>query len=197
MNRTIEQIANEYVTQDNRGTAFPYALLVIEEELVNSEDGEVIGIYSPNAAEMYYYDSLKPTELLQEAKDCTVDDEEMIDDLEEEFNDISCADDLLQFYIKYIDLDARLYTFNREYARKGEQMFLTESSAKAHIEMNGHNMKKPTTYGIHVFRNPDMILIIQDLMKKATVPFEQWNDEAKSYFTRNVMGVKSWLDKNY
>jgi len=191
MNRTIEQIANEYVTQDNRGTAFPYALLVIEEELVNSEDGEVIGIYSPNAAEMYYYDSLKPTELLQEAKDCTVDDEEMIDDLEEEFNDISCADDLLQFYIKYIDLDARLYTFNREYARKGEQMFLTESSAKAHIEMNGHNMKKPTTYGIHVFRNPDMILIIQDLMKKATVPFEQWNDEAKSYFTRNVMGVKS------
>jgi len=191
MNRTIEQIANEYVTQDNRVTAFPYALLVIEEELVNSEDGEVIGIYSPNAAEMYYYDSLKPTELLQEAKDCTVDDEEMIDDLEEEFNDISCADDLLQFYIKYIDLDARLYTFNREYARKGEQMFLTESSAKAHIEMNGHNMKKPTTYGIHVFRNPDMILIIQDLMKKATVPFEQWNDEAKSYFTRNVMGVKS------
>lgn len=191
MNKTIEEVANEYVTQNNRGTAFPYALLVIEEELVCSEDGEVIGIYSPNAAEMYYYDSLKPTELLQEAKDCTVDDEEMIDDLEEEFNDISCADDLLQFYIKYIDLDARLYTFNREYVRKGEQMFLTESSAKAHIAMNGHNMKKPTTYGIHVFRNPDMELIIQDLMKKATVPFEQWNDEAKSYFTRNVMGVKS------
>lgn len=70
-------------------------------------------------------------------------------------------------------------------------MFLTESSANAHITMNGHNMKKPVTYGIHVFRNPDMELIIQDLMKKATVPFEQWNDEAKSYFTRNVMGVKS------
>jgi hypothetical protein len=189
-NKTIEEVANEYVSQNNRGTAFPYALLVIEEELVSSEDGEVIGIYSPNAAEMYYYDSLKPTELLHELKDLSVDDEYAIDEIEEIFNDISCAEDLLQFYRRYIDLDARLYTFNREYVRKGEQMFLTESSAKAHIDMNGHNMKKPITYGIHIFRNLDMELIIQDLMKKATLPIEQLNDEAKSYFTRKVLEVK-------
>lgn len=191
MNKTIEEVANEYVTQSNRGTAFPYALLVIEEELVYSEDGEVIGIYSPYAAEMYYYDDLKPKELLEEAINNNLDDEEKIEEIKEDFNDIYFSYDLIDFYNKYIDDDARLYTFNREYARKGEQMFLTESSAKAHIEMNGHNMKKPITYGIRVFRNPDMELIIQDLMKKATVPFEQWNDEAKSYFTRNVMGVKS------
>lgn len=190
MSRTIEQVANEYVTQSNRGTAFPYALLVIEEELVQSEDGEVIGIYSPNAAEMYYYDSVTPAELLKEVKEI-IDDEERNEEIEEDFNNITFSYDLLEFYQKYVDDDARIYSFNKEYARKGEQMFLTESSANAHITMNGHNMKKPVTYGIHVFRNPDMELIIQDLMKKATVPFEQWNDEAKSYFTRNVMGVKS------
>jgi len=188
MNKTIIDIANEYVTQDNRCTAFPYALLVIEEELVQSEDGDVIGIYSPYQAVMFYYSETKDPTLLEEALNYA--DGELHEELREDFNNIYWADDMLNFYREYIDEDARLYQYNKQYVHKGEQMFLTESSAEAHIKLNGHNMKNPITYGIHIFRNPDMELLIQDLMTKATVPMEQWNHEAQHYYKRVIQKEK-------
>lgn len=185
MSRTIIDVANEYVTQDNRGTAFPYALLVTEEELVRTDDGEIIGIWSPRSADMTYYDDVKDARLLQEVLDNN--DEEDPAEITEEFEDIWGTYDMLEFYKKYIDKDADLYQFNKERRSKGEQMFLTESSAEAHIRMNGHNMKNPITYGIHVFRNPDMEIIILDLMSKATLPIEQWGAEARHWYLRSKL----------
>ena len=184
MSRTIIDVANEYVTQDNRGTAFPYALLVIEEELVRSDDGDIIGIYSPRAADTTYYNDVKEASLLSEVLDNN--DEEDHAEITEEFEDIWSTYDMLEFYKKYIDEDANLYEFNKERKSKGEQMFLTESSAEAHIRMNRHNMKNPITYGIHVFRNPDMEIIILDLMSKSTLPIEEWGAEARHWYLRNA-----------
>ncbi len=107
-NRTLEDVANEYVTQDNRCTRFPYALLVLEGTSYN----------------------------------------------------------------------------------KGKQMFLTESSAKNYIERHKHKIVNPRTYGIYVEDNHDMELLIRELMKKATLPIEEWNHEARRYFLQEVLKVK-------
>jgi hypothetical protein len=34
--------------------------------------------------------------------------------------------------------------------------FLTEKAAKEYIEKNKHNLNNPGTYGIHLYRNPEM-----------------------------------------
>ncbi|OPZ33918.1 MAG: hypothetical protein BWY97_00064 [Tenericutes bacterium ADurb.BinA124] len=192
MNKTIEDVANEYVTQDTRYTALPYALLVIEEDFVrNDDEGDIVGIVSPCYDNVYAYDSLRDKRIFEIAIDgldeSSEEDKNIIEEIKKDFLKIELLDDLEEFWHKYIDDDAKVYMFSSYYTYKGRQMFLTESSAKAYIKANEDNLQNPKTYGIHISQNRDMELVIQDLMKKATAPFDEWNPEAQRYYKHNVL----------
>ena len=183
MKRTIIDIANEYVTQNNRGTAFPIAYICIEKKRIYREDGELFEIYE--GGESISFDSYDDKEILEMVLD--YNDTHSEEQIQEAWDEVDCGYGLEQFIETYYSDEATFHYYDLEYNYEGKQMFLTESSAKAHIIMNGHNMSSPKDYGIHVFRNIDMEIIVQDLMSRATTPKDEWGHEALHYYNRYIL----------
>lgn len=196
-NETLEDVANEYVTQDNRGTAFPIAYIVSETTEVVNDDGEQFFLYNGDIAK---YDSTEDISLLNDAYERSeVDDVDSYEEDHDEFADeIAKRDeiktafefingdysDLEDFVHQYIDDDADVIRYDVERVYKGKQMFLTLSGVQTHIRQNGHNMDNPRSYVVWVNRNHEMTMIINDLIKRATVSKDKWSEEALSYYKR-------------
>ena len=197
-NETLEEVANEYVTQNNRGTAFPIGYVVSETSRVDNEDGEHFYIYSDGEATDY--DSTEDVSILNDAYECSeVDDVDSYEEDHDEFADeIAKRDeiktafeyidgsysDLEDFVHQYIDDDADIIRYDEERVYKGKQMFLTLSGVQTHIRQNGHNMDNPRSYVIWINRNHEMVMIINDLIKRATVSKDKWSNEALHYYKR-------------
>ena len=200
-NVTLEEVANEYVTQDNRSTAFPIAYIVSETTEVVNNDGEQFYVYMDG--DIAKYDSTEDISLLNDAYEYSeVDDVDSYEDDHDEFADeIAKRDeieaafeeidgshyDLEEFVHQYIDDDADGIRYDVERVYKGKQMFLTLSGVQAHISSNGHNMYNPRSYVVWVNRNHEMTMIINDLIKRATVSKDKWSEEALYYYKRKVL----------
>jgi len=187
--KTLEQVANEYVTQDNRSTRFPYALLITEELSSPVEDWSSAYdfLIVKTSDEEYRFNTYNDPKILALA--------EVVNDtggMHESFDSISDPEDMIEFFQNYIDIDCELVRMVSRSVFTGVQMFLTESSANEYIDKNKHNMNEPSTYGIHVYDDLAMISLIHELMKKASLPIEQWNQEARRYFIQEVLKVKNY-----
>lgn len=197
-NETLEEVANEYVTQNNRGTAFPIGYIVSETVENINDDGEQFYIHMDT--EYVKYDSMEDISLLNDAYEYSeVDDVDSYEEDHDEFADeiakrdeiktafeyIDCDySDLEEFVHQYIDDDADIIRYDEERVYKGKQMFLTLSGVQTHIRQNGHNMDNPRSYVVWVNRNHEMTMIINDLIKRATVSKDKWNAEALHYYKR-------------
>lgn len=166
----IKSLASEIETQDTRCTASPYGLIIgkKERQVCDYDNCDKKAIYWEESE----FDSFK----------------EFIDDLEEYFGDEyvnssiskfingNCEDidDLRYYENKIADILGASFgvygyriveTFNPNYNGLGN-FFLTDKSAKEYIEANRHNLGSSAfTYGIHLYRNPEMKMLIDIVIK--------------------------------
>lgn len=168
MSKTLEQIANEYVTQDNMSTRHPIAFVITEiyeQPTVDNEpgdclmcitDGDCLEFECINEAKRYIIDTYNP-------------------DTDEEIE--------LEDYFDHILWYERV----RRQSNFTHQMFLTKSSIEDHMKANKHHYNEPEYLLINAaWRNNEMELFIRDLYKHATVSQDEWNYEALRYYKHEV-----------
>lgn len=204
MNRTLEEIANEYVTQSNLGTRHPIGFIVSEtKQIPNAHgEGEMIIAYQDGDAwdfdnkeqmmEQVMDDEGLESYYKMDKKDLYEEDEEgryyeneitQIEEIKENFEDMSMS----ELFEKYFP-DAWCFTYDNERINKGKQLFLTKTGVEDHIKCNGHHLENPKSLLIYAcWRNPEMELFMQSLYGHATVPREKWNYEAKRYYEDEVL----------
>jgi hypothetical protein len=177
----LKELANEYATQSNRGTAFPYAIALQEEKMVANfhDEGEHINLYSNDGDciwDSQYSDEsnldgiinwldldLAVEELSKEILRVTSDApnsesvKEWLEEQNEEVNELN-------------------YDLEHQY---NSNLFFTESGYESHIKQNGHNLSNPRSYGIYLNRNPQMERLLRIIMKFSDLDLkETW---LKSY----------------
>ena len=167
----LRKLAQELKTQDTRGTAKPYGL-VIGQKKRQITDFE----YSSKTAVHWNecdYDSFE--ELMDAMKEYYLEDEEsheVIDYIEENCSSMS---DLKNHEYKIRELVNDTFSvYGYEVVddftptRDSGNFFLTEKAAKAYLEANSHNLNRGFTYGIHLFRNPEMETLLNIVEKIGT-----------------------------
>lgn len=170
----IKNLSHEMKTQDNRSTAQPFGLVIGQKEtqVTDYENASMKAIYWNEG----HYDTLEDfIEGLKEyfdyendANECKEIDYilehcEDIDDLRREEHSINqlLSDSMHVYGYEIVD----------DYSPNvcGGNFFLTDKSAKAYVETNSHNLKQPFTYGIHLYRNPEMTKLYDVIHKLAEV----------------------------
>lgn len=166
----IKNLSREITTQDTRGTASPYGLIIGKKE-TQIADYDNCDNKAINWGESEYDSFEEFIEAIEEyyLEDCEQSD--IVDFIKENCTDI---DDLknYEYEIAYQTKDSfHVYgynivdTFNPNLHCVGN-FFLTDKSAKEYIENNKHNLGKSAfTYGIHLYRNPEMKKLIEIIVK--------------------------------
>ena len=172
----IKNLSNEMKTQDTRGTAQPYALVIRNKnrQIRDFENCDNKGVYW-NELE---YESFE--EFLDSFKEYYNEDMPEGEDSKEvmffEEWDITDIDDLRAYEYKLdIEFDIQVSTFAYEdvmtadssHGRYEGNFFLTEKACRKHIQANRHHFNKPDTYGIHLTRNPEMERLYEIIHKLA------------------------------
>lgn len=172
----IINLAKEMKTQDTRWTAQPYGLVI-------GETKRIIKDYDNCDNKAIYwnetdYDTFE--EFLVAVKEYYLEDCEshkaVLDFINKWCNDI---DDIRNYECELYNLmdePPHAYGYNVEQVFNdnghGINFFLTEKEAKKHIERNKHNLSGPFTYGIHLFRNPEMEKLY-DVIFKLGISYEE------------------------
>ncbi len=166
----IKNLSNEMNLQDTRATATPYGL-VIGQKQMRVTDWDCSDKRNIHCGESDY-ESYE--ELLKELSEQGYEDSDNIMTfLRGNCEDIS---DLKYHENKIADIlgDSFSVMASEEYEdfspnSCGGNFFLTDKAAKAYVENNSHNLTKPFTYGIHLYRNPEMKRLIEIVHKLAEV----------------------------
>ncbi len=180
--RTIEEIANDFVTQDNLGTAMPIVRVLQEQREEVAADG-------------CHYDALNvgiqgeytTFDTEEEIWECYAEWEGLtVEEAKEKFKD--------DYYHSMYDLiellweNPRIIPIKRNH-KNSDNFFFTQKGYEEHLLENRHNLRSPRPYGIHLFRNPEMKVILFSIMQHATVPKEQWNHEARRFYNEMLKKV--------
>ena len=168
----IKNLSHEMKTQDNRGTAQPYGLIIGQKkkQITDYDDATHKAIHwidceYDSYAEFIdalkgYYDEDGNS---QSAISYIYDTCEDIDDIRrEEYSINALLNDRISVYG---------YEVVSDYSPGlcGGNFFMTDKSAKAYIESNRHNLNQPYTYGIHLYRNHEMKNLYEIIHKLAEV----------------------------
>lgn len=147
----LMEISKEMNTQDHRCTRMPYFFQVQEKEEIPAYDGDYV-LFSHDS-ELELRDKEDKVEWLKEAVHERTyeflgweDEIEDIDSLDED-----TLDDIIQecgFDIYYIQ-EKNIYS----------NAFFTSKACDEHIRINGHNLKKPSNFLTHAYRNPEMEVV--------------------------------------
>lgn len=154
----IKNLSHEMKTQDNRFTAQPYALVVRQEvqNLLPIEYSEgIFTLYDHGAAEEYrewdeWIDSIRP------------DDEDNFrdDKYKENFKEaieLGSFEEMKDSELEdFFEVSINAVKYNQEIKENSFNLFLTEKAYDEHLRVNRHNLVKPDSYGVHLFRNPEM-----------------------------------------
>lgn len=164
----IKNLSKEITTQDTRSTAKPYGLIIGEIKRV------VTDFDNCNEKAIYWnecdYDTFE--EWLEAVKDYYLEDNEShkaVDFIEENCSDIDDVRNYESELYRLMNDCPHAYGYNIEEVFNpnghGVNFFLTDKSAKEFVETNKHNLCKPFTYGIHLYRNPEMKKLIEIIVK--------------------------------
>ena len=163
----IKELSHKMKTQDTRGTAQPYALIIGEKttRVTDPQYSDKIAVHW-NETDHYSLDAL--TASIAEY----YDDEHhpAIQCITENIDDMS---DLFRYEYKISQLlgdSFNVYAYEEVEDFSGSyggNFFITEESAKNYIEQNRHNLSEPFTYGIHLRRNPEMAKLYEIIHKLA------------------------------
>ena len=164
----LKDLSKEITTQDTRSTASPYGLVIGQKkrQVVDYENCDHKAIYWNetdydtfdeffDAIKEYYLEDGCTKEVVNYIKETCSD----IDDVRnEEYNLSKMMNNTPKAYGYDIVDD-----FSTDCC--GGNFFLTEKSAKEYIKNNNHNLSGAFTYGIHLYRNPEMKQLIEILSK--------------------------------
>jgi hypothetical protein len=176
--RTIIDIANEYVTQDNMCTSYPIAIAlqeVREEVAAEGCDYDRLEVFINGDAHEFHNDK-DVWEYYAECEDIQVQS------AKKRFKDDLMYFNSLEDIVELLFPDSRIVPIKREH-HYSDNMFLTMTGYKDHIASNGHNLRQPRPYLIHLYRNHEMFMVAHQLMDIATVPKEMWNRAALEYYS--------------
>lgn len=148
-------------TQDNRGTAQPYGLVIGQKkrQITDWDMADAFMVYWDENT----YDSFE--EFFDTVKEIYSEDEEqsdVVDYIEEHCKDM----DSLRYHSYQIgeemgsfgSVSVVGYTVIESFSNDhcGGNFFLTDDAAKQYVEANKHNLTEPFTYGVHLYRNSEM-----------------------------------------
>jgi hypothetical protein len=160
----IRNLSHEMKTQDTRGTAQPYGLTILQEQYIRfcgEEEGDEIWCYwkcqeyRENQFEEFKQDALRYYEEDPDIYEA-IQQLESFDDL---YWDAELAEKIeADVYWVGIDENVDINRFN---------FFLTEKAANEYIEKDRHNLRRPSTYGVHLYKNDEMKKLIEVIHKLA------------------------------
>lgn len=145
---TLKDIAKEMTTQDNRGTASPMMILLqTKKEYVGHPD------YSINCEERYVEQTSGDYRQFKSYK-------ELLDWWNE---DMMPGDQLRE-----LEKGKHYVHVHMDHYWETENVFFTDAAYEKHMQVNGHNYRKGEvrSYGIHCFRNEEMKLIHETILKE-------------------------------
>jgi len=157
----IKNLSNEIKTQDTRGTATPYGLVIGQKRVVVTH-----GDFASNKA--IFGDDGAMWDTFEEFRNYLIENdgfETLIFLRDESIDTIGEIAQNKTKISKILGEDIRVYGYNTEedfYPNGvGGNFFLTDKSAKEYVERNKHNLNEPFTYGIHLYRNSEMSQLIE------------------------------------
>jgi len=166
----IKNLSHEMKTQDNRGTAQPYGLIIggkttqiadfdnCDNKAVHWNESEYYSFEDfIESLEDYYLEDAESHPVIDFIKSHDIDDLDNLRNYEYDINEL--ISEPINVYGYTVEDDFTSHTLGN--------FFLTDKSAKAYVEANKHNMRKPFTYGIHLYRNPEMERLYQIIHKMA------------------------------
>lgn len=139
MSNSVEEIKEEYKSQDNRCTEYPIYVTVQEARLVGISIESVSWTSDCN----YFTENLYTHSLIED--ETFVSRNHCIKSLTEHWDD-NCEFDIEE-EIDFIKCDYQLYTY------QDVEVFLTVKAAERYIQLNKHNLNKPRTYIKHFHRD--------------------------------------------
>jgi len=149
----IKDLSYEMKTQNNRGTAQPFCLMLEEEVERIIPEGFEDDFCIRWQDETYYrndFDKLK-NELLE----CFSDDKEIVEEVEL-FNSFEQIADWGNYNGVRPELQSFYYKREHEVISNTANFFLTEKAYNEHLRVNKHNLNNPRAYGVHLYRNLEM-----------------------------------------
>lgn len=175
---TAKELRDRINANDNRCTAEPYLLLLrsIRWTVGNEEycNGDTLWVEHYTGDHREFDSEQAAIEYFK----ADIGDYSHFDDMDADHID----EEILEFF--------QIKSFVKfEYADT-ENVFLTDQGYKDHVSINGHNLGKHDTYGIHAFRNKEMASLLnlidenielQNKLKKA----EDLITDFKDYGTRH------------
>jgi hypothetical protein len=140
-------LSTELKTQDRRGTADPYVYeLRDKEEVPTSDDYSDLFVYYEPGGDSHSTTIKQVREKLNNYYDT------------EEYSDEKKYSDEEIEQIAYTDLQIRrAYYLEKDIVKN---VFLTRKALDEHLSANRHHYDKPFNYVVHLFRNPEMELVI-------------------------------------
>jgi hypothetical protein len=154
----FRNIANEMMSQSNRGTEFPLFCVYQKIKVPKPEGVGEFRAWSDSGGEPIYEDDLQ---------DCNPVKEYLHEHPEDK--DMEPEDILTE------KLDYREVYYNIEDMPVDGQVYFTEKAAQAHIEANGYHYNEPFVYVVSAWRNPELQTIMQ-FMRIFGTENEQWSN---------------------
>lgn len=155
----IKNLSYEMKTQDNRMTAQPYGLILLQEVEEVRPNGFGDDYVAVHDCEQYY--SFK----------------DLVDGLEDYYGcdnvNLGSAKSLweLQDASEAEQYDINIYAYEKTSVPKKMQsnFFMTEKAYDEYIAKDGHNLTNPQSFGIHLTRNSEMKKLYEVIHKLAEV----------------------------
>lgn len=173
----IINLSKEMSSQDNRGTAPPFGLTIMQDYerlLPEGYDGQISCYWLDHEATFYNIEELKSFITENHEEDDLPKAEKEILEMESlyDLRDTSTANELSMTIVDTkTELEIREHGFN---------FFLTEKAYKEHLRCNRHNLSNPKSYGVHLYRNEEMetlYKIIHKLAKELSVNKNKQNKD--------------------
>ena len=160
----IKELSHEMKTQDNRGTAQPYCLMLQEEVERPVPDDMGSNVLIRWNDESYYNHSFK--ELKEEMLEYYENNSEILASVKKSDSFLNLIRNM-RFRLSSPDFYTVDYNTDHEVVSNSANFFLTEKAYNEHIKANKHNLKNPRSYGIHLFRNWEMEELFKIIHKLA------------------------------
>lgn len=153
----IKNLSHEMKTQDNRMTAQPFGLILLQEVEEVRPNGFGDDYVAVHDCEHYY--SFK--DLVNGLEDYYGCDNVVLGDVKSLWE--------LQGTTEAQQYDIDIYAYERTSVPKKMQsnFFITEKAYNEYIEKDGHNLNNPKSFGIHLTRNNEMQTLYKIIHKLA------------------------------
>jgi len=130
---TAQELKDRLLSNDNRATAKPYLLLLQE----------------------------KRTYIAHDEYDCGGVEDKFVEHYTGDYHTTDTKKEMINFFIDNgYELTSKILknikAYREGYYWETENVFLTDKGYEDHKKVNGHNLRKHRTYGIHAFRNKEI-----------------------------------------